>query len=51
MLQEHHPDALLPALFANASLFANVAELLDNIGDAAFLAQGPMGEVRRRPAS
>lgn len=37
-VQEHHPDAPLPALFADASLFANAAETLDNIGDAAFFA-------------
>lgn len=37
-VQEHHPDAPLPALFADASLFANAAEMLDNIGDTAFFA-------------
>ena len=34
----HHPDAPLPALFADAPLFADAAELLQNIGDAAFFA-------------
>lgn len=37
-VREHHPDAPLPALFADAPLFADAAELLKNIGDAAFFA-------------
>lgn len=47
LVREHHPDAPLPALFADAPLFADAAELLNNVGDAAFFAplnpQTPQG--------
>jgi hypothetical protein len=38
-LAEHHPDAPLPALFADKDLFENAAELLDELGDQRFFAR------------
>jgi hypothetical protein len=38
-LAKHHPDAPLPALFADKDLFENAAELLDEHGDVRFFAR------------
>ncbi|GAB5549918.1 MAG: hypothetical protein SangKO_096780 [Sandaracinaceae bacterium] len=41
-VQEAHPDAVLPGLFADEELFADAAQLLDELGEERFFA--PMNE-------
>jgi hypothetical protein len=38
-LATHHPDAPVPALFADKDLFENATELLDELGDQRFFAR------------
>lgn len=38
-VKEHHPDAPIPALFADEELFVNAAQMLENVGEEAFFAR------------
>lgn len=45
-VEEHHPEATIPGLFADEELFENAASLLETIGDEAFFSKMSSGTGR-----
>jgi hypothetical protein len=45
-VEEHHPDATIPGLFADEELFENAASLLETVGDEAFFGKMSSGTGR-----